>query len=64
MITAFAHEYTYQDSEYRIRAMNSKHAQCTCYTFGRSVLYIAPNCMQVCLSIVLSTSVIVLLRQC
>jgi len=24
------HEYTYQDREYIIRAMNIKHAQCTC----------------------------------
>ena len=25
------YEYTYQDSEYIIRTMNTKHAQCTCY---------------------------------
>ena len=24
------HEYTYQDHEYIIRAINTKHAQCTC----------------------------------
>ena len=29
MIMGF-HEYTYQDCEYIIRAMNTKHAQCTC----------------------------------
>jgi len=44
MIMGF-HEYTYQDSEYIIRAMNTKHARCTCliiqlvtkpYTYGSS----------------------------
>jgi len=29
MIMGF-HEYTYQDREYIIRAINTKHAQCTC----------------------------------
>ena len=33
MIIGF-HEYTYQDPEYIIRAMNTKYAQCTCYTFS------------------------------
>jgi len=28
------HEYTYQDCEHIIRAMNTKHAQCTCYKFS------------------------------
>ena len=34
--------YTYQDPEYIIRAMNTKHAQCTCYTHsaGNQTLYI------------------------
>ena len=40
----FVHEYTWvQDCEYRIR---TEHAQCTCYTLGRS----APGCTQDCLS--------------
>jgi len=38
MIIGFTHEYTYQDCEYKIRTMNTKHAQCACYAFGRSVL--------------------------
>jgi len=38
MILGFAHEYTCQEWAYRIWAMNTKHAQCTCYTLGRSVL--------------------------
>ena len=46
IIMDFAHEYTNQDCEYRIRTMNTEHAQCTCYTFGRS----APSCTQDCLS--------------
>ena len=33
MIMGF-HEYTYQDREYIIRAMNTKHAQCTCLYFS------------------------------
>ena len=34
MIMGF-HEYTYQDHEYIIRAMNNtKHSQCTCYTLS------------------------------
>ena len=28
----FVYEYTYQHSEYKIGTMNTKHAQCTCYT--------------------------------
>ena len=40
MIMGF-HEYTYQDREYIIRAMNTKHAQCTCCTSaGNQTLYI------------------------
>ena len=27
----FTYEYTYQDHEYIVRIMNTKHAQCTCY---------------------------------
>ena len=35
------HEYTYQDPEYILRAMNTKHAQCTCCTSaGNQTLYI------------------------
>ena len=33
MIMGF-HECAYQDREYIIRAMNTKHVQCTCYTFS------------------------------
>jgi len=33
MIMVF-HEYTYQDHEDIIRAINTKHAQCTCYTLS------------------------------
>jgi len=33
MIMGF-HEITYQDCEYIIRAMNTKHTQCTCYTLS------------------------------
>jgi len=33
MIMGF-HEYAYQDREYIIKAMNTKHAQCTCYAFS------------------------------
>ena len=35
MIMGF-HEYAYayQDLEYIIKAMNTKHAQCTCYAFS------------------------------
>jgi len=49
MIMGF-HEYTYQDREYIIRAMNTKHAQCTClyvqlvtqpYIYGSSLLQAA-----------------------
>ena len=68
MIMGF-HEYTYQDPEYIIRAMNTKHAQCTClyiqlvtkpYTYGSSCsrLHIRLH------SVILSTIVIKLLRQC
>jgi len=32
MIMGFVYEYMYQDSEYKIGTMNTKHAQCTCYT--------------------------------
>jgi len=41
MIMGF-HECTYQDREYIIRAVNTKHAQCTCYTHsaGYQTLYI------------------------
>jgi len=41
MIMSF-HEYTYQDREFIIRAIHTKHAQCTCqlvtkhYTYGSS----------------------------
>ena len=28
------HEYTYQDREYIIKVMSTKHSQCTCYTFS------------------------------
>jgi len=62
MIIGFVHEYTYRDCEYRIRTMNTKHAQCTCYTFGRSVLLL--QAAQKIASVVLSTSVIKLVRQC
>jgi len=40
MIMGFPHEYTYQDCEYRIRTMNTKHAQCICYTFVKSLFFI------------------------
>jgi len=38
VIVGFAYEYAYEDHEYR--TMNTKHAQCTLDTFGRS----AGNC--------------------
>jgi len=68
MIMGF-HEYTYQDREYIIRAMNTKHTQCTClyiqlvtkpYTYGSSCsrLHVQLH------SIILSTFVIKFLRQC
>ena len=38
MIMSFVHECIHKDYEYRIRTKNTKHAQGTCYTFGRSVL--------------------------
>jgi len=66
------HEYTYQDCEYIIRAMNTKHAQCRClyclyiqlvtkpYTYGSSCsrLHVQLH------SVILSTFVIKFLRQC
>ena len=68
MIIGF-HEYIYQDREYIIRAMNTKHAQCTClyfqlvtkpYTYGSSCsrLHVQLH------SVILSTFVIKSLRQC
>ena len=36
MIMGF-HEYTFQDCEYIIRAMATKHAQCTC--LAATILY-------------------------
>jgi len=68
MIMGF-HEYTYQDREYIIRAMTTKHAQCTClyiqlvtkpYTYGSSCsrLHIQLH------SVILSIFVIKFLRQC
>jgi len=30
VIMDFAYEYTYQDCEYIIRTMSTKHAQCAC----------------------------------
>ena len=68
MIMGF-HEYTYQDREYIIRAMNTKHAQCTGlyiqlvtkpYTYGSSCsrLHVQLH------SVILSTFVIKFLRQC
>jgi len=67
MIMGFR-EYTYQDREYIIRAMNTKHAQCTClyiqlvtkpYTYGSSCsrLHVQLH------SVILSTFVIKFLRQ-
>ena len=62
MIMGF--EYTYQDREYIIRAMNTKHAQSQLetkpYTYGSSCsrLHIQLH------SVILSTFVIKLLRQC
>ena len=66
MIMGF-HEYTYQDREYVIKAMNTKYAQCTGfqlltkpYTYGSSC-----SRMHVQLhSVILSTFVIKFLRQC
>ena len=55
----FVHEYTYQDCEYRIRTMNTKYAR---YTFGRSVLLL--QAAHKIALVVLSTSVIMLVRQC
>jgi len=49
MIMGF-HEYAYQDCEYIIRAMNTRHAQCKClyiqlvtklYTYGSSCLILS-----------------------
>ena len=68
MIMGF-HEDTYQDREYIIRAMNTKHAQCTClyiqlvtkpYAFGSSCSRLNVRLR----SVILSTFVIKLLRQC
>jgi len=67
MIMGF-HEYTYQDREYLIRAMNTKHAQCTGlyiqlvtkpYTYGSSCsrLHVQLH------SVILSTFLIKFLRQ-
>jgi len=51
MIMAFAYEYTYQDREYIIRTMNTKHSQCT-YTCIHSACnqtgFPAPGCTQDC----------------
>ena len=30
----FTYEYTYHDCEYIVRTMNTKNAQCTCYTLS------------------------------
>jgi len=62
MIVGFVDEYVYQDCEYRIRIMNTKHAQSTHYTFGRSVLLL--QAAHKIASVVLTTSVIKLVRQC
>ena len=43
------HEYTYQDHEYVIRAMNSKHAQCTCYIYIQLVTKPAPGAIRIAL---------------
>jgi len=56
MIMGFVDEYIYQDYEYRIRTMNTKHTLCTCYTFGRSVLLL--QAAHKFASVVLTTSVI------
>ena len=68
MIMGF-HEYAYQDREYIIRGMNTKHVQCTGlyiqlltkpYTYGSSCsrLHVQLH------SVILSTFVIKFLRQC
>jgi len=63
MIMGF-HEYTYQDREYIIRAMNTKHAQSQLvtqpYTYGSSCFRLHVQLH----SVIPSTFVIKLLRQC
>jgi len=64
----FTYEYTYQDCEYIIRTMNTIHAQCTVISSTcNQTLYTWFTCsrLQVRLhSVILSTFVIKMLRQC
>jgi len=54
MIMGF-HEYTYQDHEYIIRAMNTKHTQCT-HSAGKQTLYIWVFLLQAACTIALCHS--------
>ena len=67
MIMGF-HEYTYQDCECIIRAMNTKHAQCTCLYIQlvtKLYIWVFYSRLHIRLhSVILSTIVIKLLRQC
>ena len=61
----FTYEYTYQNREYIIRTLNTKHAHCTYYTLSLKSNQVFLLRLHIRLhSVILSTFVIKLLRQC